>query len=196
MKFENCDLFKRSFTTRGLGYTFNNLREEKLIKENYRAKEFSLNMNKDPSLMKSTRSKHSLTVVIENNAEEVAEYEKTKSTINHKTSMVSVSLHDPKEPADSTLVPLTSIRIPLGQSTTFLISAKARIIDESGMELSEIQRGCRLDDDTETLNVFNVYTRVSCLFECKMQFSMRMCGCTPWNYPVDRKRQVRKLCML
>ena len=47
MTFENCNLFKRSFTTQGLGFTFNNEEESKLIKEDYRS-ELSVNVNRKP----------------------------------------------------------------------------------------------------------------------------------------------------
>ena len=72
MTFKNCDLFKRSFTTEGMGFTFNNEVDKKLIKENYISTEFSHNDKRQPSLMKSTKIKHSLQVVIERNVEDVS----------------------------------------------------------------------------------------------------------------------------
>ena len=206
MTFENCNLIKRSFTTQGFGYTFNNEREDKLIKKEFRSTELSPNRDRNPSLMKSTYSKHSLTVVIENNAEEIEMYERSLQSRNNKIDdrltkgqidnqvkkpkQFTVSLHNPKEPADKTFIPYNSIKIPLGYSTTLLISAKAREIDEGGETLSESQRMCRLDVNTETLDVFNVYTRMACLFECKMKYSIKKCGCTPWNYPVKMEDNV------
>ena len=185
MSFENCNLFKRSFTTQGLGYTFNNEREEIMIKKRFRSTELSHNIKRRPSLMKSTSSEYSLTVIIETNAEEVESAEKG---IVHKPKEISVSIHNPKEPADTKFIPSTSVKIPLGSTTTFLITPKARKIDESGKELTESERGCRLDEDTDALDIFNVYTRVGCLLECKMQYSIKMCGCTPWNYPINMLR--------
>ena len=44
MTFENCDLFKRSFTTQGMGFTFNNEPEQILIKKAYRMPIFSHNV--------------------------------------------------------------------------------------------------------------------------------------------------------
>ena len=63
----------RSFTTQGMGFTFNNEVEEKLIKKGYRSTEFSHNVKRHPSLMKSTKLKHSLKVIIERNVEEAWE---------------------------------------------------------------------------------------------------------------------------
>lgn len=101
-----------------------------------------------------------------------------------KPKDVAVSLHNPKEPAD---IRSSSFKIPLGHSTTIYITPKAREIDESGEELTEFQRNCRLGEDTNSLDVFNVYTQTACLFECKMRHSLKMCGCLPWNYPVIMK---------
>ena len=192
MTFESCNLFKRSFTTKGLGYTFNNEVENKLIKDKFRATVFLHKSERQPSLMKSTGSKHSLTVVIDSNAEEVEKYEKTKKLkslreddIAHKPQEVEVSLHNPKEPADINFFPATNVRIPLGYRTTFYITPSAREIDESGKALTEFQRNCRLDEQTEDLDIFNVYSKVACLFECNMKLSMKRCGCVPWNFPIN-----------
>ena len=105
--------------------------------------------------------------------------------------MVTLSLHNPKEPSDTKFKPTSSIQVPLGQSTTFLITPKATEIDESGKELTESQRNCRLDEDTDALDIFNIYTRTGCLFECKMKYAVGKCGCNPWYYPINMKRQVR-----
>ena len=188
MTYENCNLFRRSFTTAGLGYTFNNRIEKQLYKEDFRSTAFLLNSNRHPTLMKSTYSDHSLTVVVDINAEEVEKYEENE--IMHQPKEVIVSLHNPKEPADTKFIPATSTSIPLGYTTTFFITPKAREIDDSGKELTESERNCRLDQDTEDLDVFNVYSKIACLFECKMKQSMEMCGCVPWNYPVNRNDQV------
>ena len=195
MSFENCNLFKRSFTTYGMGFTFNNEREEILIKKDYRIPEFSHNVNGMPSLMKSTNSKDSLTVIIDSNAEEVAAYEKHSSEpgiVHNKPKAVFVSLHNPLEPADARYITSTSMKIPLGYTTTFYITPQATEIDENGKaNLMESERKCRLNEDTDNMDVFNVYTRVACLFECKMKYAMERCGCIPWNYPININKNVK-----
>ena len=96
MTFENCDLFKRSFTTQGLGFTFNNEPERILIKKKYRSINFFHNVNRRPSSMKSTNLKHSLTAVIDSNYEEVETYKNSRKNatgIVHRPSEILVSLH-------------------------------------------------------------------------------------------------------
>ena len=119
MRFDNCNLFKRSFTTQGIGYTFNNEIEENIISREYRNPHFSPNINRHPSLMKYTNIHHTLTVIIDNNAEEVDKYEnivgsESAGEMIHKLKDISVSLHNPKEPADNNFIPTTSVQISLG----------------------------------------------------------------------------------
>ena len=193
MTFENCNLFQRSFTNQGIGYTFNNEKEDLLLKKDSMSYAIILNKERNPSLMESASPKHSLQVIIENNAEEVDRYDSTRGPdmpmgdIKLKPRKISVSLHNPKEPAD---IRSKSFQIPLGQSTTVYITPKAREIDESGMELTESQRHCRLNEDTKALSIFNIYTRGACMFECKFKASVRRCGCQPWDYPLQANEKV------
>ena len=199
MTLKNCDLFKRSFTNQGLGYTFNNERERILMKENYRSNSFSPNTKINPSNMISGNPEHSLHVIIENNAEEIERYESTKiitdsettsnvhGDVKYKPKKISVLLHNPREPAD---IRSSSFKIPLGHSTTIYITPKARRIDDTGKELTEIQRHCKLDEETSNLDIFNIYTKTACMFECNLKLSMKKCGCIPWDYPTNNTEQV------
>ena len=178
-KTDICNLFKRSFTNAGLGFTFNSDKVSNLISKKFQAKVFYPNGQKRSYFMKSASPKHSLDVVIENNAEEVDFFEiDRKEKLEPKE--ISVSLHNPLEPAD---IRSNSFQIPLGQSTKVYITPKATEVDADGMELTEFQRHCRLNDNAEELDIFNVYTRAACLFECKMKYSLSRCDCVPWNYP-------------
>lgn len=175
LEMSRCNLFSRSFTNKGMGFTFNNEKEEKLLKEDFRNHPFSPNQERDPSLMKSATIEDSLRVVVENNAEEVEKYDSTKSLsipegdLTYEPLDVTVTIHDPKEPAN---IRSRGFKVPLGQKTIVYMTPKARKIDDSGIELTEAQRRCRLDDETDSLDIFNVYTRSACLFECKLKNSL------------------------
>ena len=60
---------------------------------------------------------------------------------------------------------------------------RAREVDESGEELLEEQRQCRLLNDINGLKIFNKYSKEACLFECKVEIAMDRCDCLPWDYP-------------
>ena len=139
--------------------------------------------------MKSASPKDALRLLIEYNQEKVEEYESTKSPQNPegqlslKPTSVKVTLHNPDEPAN---LQSNVFSIPLGHSTTVYITPKASEIDNSAKELTEMQRGCRLQERTEDLDIFNIYTQEACLFECKIKQAVRKCGCFPWNFPITQ----------
>ena len=84
MMFSSCDLFKRSFSNKGIGFTFNNENGETLYKDSSNLgllmKVFKTNDKIKVQNMKSAGSQHSLKVLIENSAEEIERYENTKKS--------------------------------------------------------------------------------------------------------------------
>ena len=189
--FSNCDLFKRSFTNKGLGFTFNNDMKNTLYKHSDLSMNvFMVNVKNKVFNMSSAGSEHALKVLIENNMEEIERFERTiipdnrVGVVGLKPISIPVSLHNPKEPAN---IRSKSFKIPLGHSTIVYITPKAREIDDSGKELSEVQRGCRLAEDTQNLDIFNIYSQEACLLECLFKEAYQRCGCFPWNYLITAK---------
>ena len=187
--FSNCNLFKRTFTNKGIGFTFNNELKKKLYKNSENLglslKIFHVNDNNKVVNMKSAGSNYGLKVLVEKNMEELERYENDKNrNMNLKPIDVSVTLHNPKEPAN---IRNKGFEIPLGHSTKVYITPKAREIDDSGKDLTEIQRGCRLAKDSKDLDSFNIYSQESCHLECMIKQSYKKCGCYPWNYLITEK---------
>ena len=85
MRLNNCNKFRRSFTNKGLGFTFNNDKVEELYKYN---KDIDLQLdsfffNKDHEPRPTSASpEDALYVMIENNFEEIAHYENTQNEAN------------------------------------------------------------------------------------------------------------------
>ena len=121
-KMKNCKLFKRSFTRTGIGYTFNNLKNNVLFRDSKTGDLFFTNKDKNPVKMKSASSNEGLYVILEANNEEIERFEKTKK---RKPTEVKVTLHNPSEPANS-LIGSKTFNIPLGLSSFF--STPASII--------------------------------------------------------------------
>ena len=182
----DCNLFKRSFTDKGIGFTFNNeigKKKYKMSKNNKVLKKvMSVNEENRVANMRKAGSKYALAVLLENNREEVLNFENDGS-MKLKPVNVEVTLHNPKEPAN---IRSNSFKLPLGYSTIVYITPKARIIDQSGKDLSEEQRGCRLSEDNQNLNIFQTYTQEGCFMECKIRQAHQRCGCFPWNYLVTK----------
>ena len=119
-KMKYCNIFKRSFTNVGIGYTFNNLKNNDLYKDIKTGEVLFKNDDHDPIKMKSAdaSSKDGLYVMIEANAEEVDRFEKTKYQLSYgnfeiKPVEVRVTLHNPSEPANA-LIRSKTFDIPLG----------------------------------------------------------------------------------
>ena len=97
-----------------------------------------------------------------------------------KPRKLKVVLHNPNEPANMIS---DSFDVSLGYTTIVHITPRAIEFDESGKELTEEQRQCRLATDVHDLNIFNIYTAKACMFECKLGIALERCGCIPWSYP-------------
>ena len=94
----HCNIFKRSFSDKGFGYTFNNIQTKSMFKKlPFQNQIFSLNKENLPVLIQSPSIKHALNVLIENNMEENNNYEYS-GDVTKKPRSITISLHDPKEP--------------------------------------------------------------------------------------------------
>ena len=194
--FEVCNLFFRSFTNMGMGYTANGEMANAMFKsKNYGSPGnfFSPNDRIKPKKMKYAGKDYALRVLIEINREEVDLFENTKSENMPKGDLSImpkerlVSLHNPLEPSN---MRSNSFSIPLGYSTVVYITPKVREIDSSAASLSESERGCRLSKDASGLDIFKIYSKEGCLLECQIKQAYKKCGCFPWNYPIIEVSQV------
>ena len=119
--------------------------------------------------------------------EEVDLFEDTKTPGNsadmkRKPKPLQVVLHDPSKPAN---VRAKSLSIPLGHFTTVYITPKVTHTDQTGRELPERHRGCRLANENRGLKIFKTYSREGCILECQMTRAARECGCYPWDFPIS-----------
>ena len=53
----------------------------------------------------------------------------------------------------------------------------------TGQQLTEGQRGCRLQGENNNLQIFREYSREACRLECQVEQAAQRCGCYPWDYP-------------
>ena len=80
----NGNIFKRSFTNQGIGYSFNTATKQSLFKIGF-LNLLAVNEEREPSKMISASSDDGLYVLIEANREEVAYYENTvREGVNNK----------------------------------------------------------------------------------------------------------------
>ena len=185
MTFRTCDLFRRSFTNKGLGYSFNTEKTERLLQAGAalqtQIKTLHLSPGAEPRLMTGASPHHALTVIVENNLEEIFLYEKSLNK-RMKPKPVAVVLHDPSQPGN---ILTKSLEIPLGHSSKVYITPTATVTDQTAMTLSERKRNCRLRSEAGGLKIFQLYSREACIFECQMEQAVERCGCYPWDFPIN-----------
>ena len=179
------ELFVRSFTNEGFGYTFNNRHFwSKHQKENNFNKLFHGTMHPfldrkyatDLHFPKMTGPQHGLNIIVQLN-----KYEREVFQDNAKSfPTFRVAIHDPYAPAD---LRGTGIDIRPGHISTFLITP-SQVKTSSAIEgLSMERRKCRFLSENKGLKIFSNYTQDACFLECKLMQSAKKCLCIPWNYP-------------
>ncbi len=178
-------LFVRSYTTEGFGYTFNNrLFWNKHQKENefnqafYKIMHPFLNDGEpDTYYPETTGPVHGLNLIVQLN-----KYDKDVFRDNEKTfPTVRVTLHDPNKPAD---LRGAGIDIRPGYDSTFLITPSQVQTSPDIERIDLARRKCKFPDEIEGLKIFNEYTQNACMFECMLSQAADKCLCVPWNYPM------------
>ena len=153
---------------------------------------FFLNRDVKPKLVRSANPDQALSLLIENNMEEVEMFENTKSStnpegeINQKPKTILVVLHDPSEPAN---IRSRSLEVPLGYSSKVYITPEATVTDVSAHAMPEKDRNCRLRGETGGLEIFKTYSREACTLECQLKQAVESCGCQPWDFPIIADNQ-------
>ena len=50
-------------------------------------------------------------------------------------------------------------------------------------DLPILKRNCRFPDETDDLQIFKVYSKSACEYECRVKKAVATCGCYPWYVP-------------
>ncbi len=172
----NCDLFRKIFTTEGIGYTFNNEPFFKLFKNTSENRAFFKEIyeteysDKDlPRKILSNGKQYSFEFIL---------------LINEKIKKVSrthkVAIHDPHMVADTRY---EAIDLEPGLSYEITITPTVTVTDDNGLQLDPKKRNCLSAVENESLELFHQYSQSACIFECQLKRAQDNCNCTPWNYP-------------
>ncbi len=186
-----CQLFSRSYTNTGFGYSYNmgSFWRNHFRSNNYNKVFFDimypqLHMNDNKiQYFKSVGSKSGLAVSVQTSShytEKSQRQSKAYNNIYKEQAKVKVAIHDPNSPADFRWV---GLEVEPGFLTTFLITPSQVKTSLPVKKLDPQRRGCRFKDETDGLGIFSQYTKEGCEFECMMAEALRECHCIPWNYP-------------
>lgn len=94
-----------------------------------------------------------------------------------------VIFHYPEHFVD---MPPTPVILQPGYFTKFAIAPSILETDESVKSLSIEQRKCLFPDENN-LAFTKKYSFWSCMTECRMQVTLKLCNCIPFYYPHLRK---------
>lgn len=204
MKFENCNLFKRSISNLGLSFSFNTDNFWNIYQSNKYNSIFENimfpNMDSEIQFPDSSGPDYRLRFILngklilflramncfcdpgdENNA---AEYWKTNGDDYTKAvSEFTVGVHDPSVPAN---LRGEGIKVKTGYETTIMVTPRVLHTTDMAISMPFEDRQCRASSEADAagLKIFKKYSREACVLECSLRMSRKKCGCTPWNYPL------------
>ena len=188
-----CLGFFRSFTSAGIGYSYNTVNFWELFrsspglqhffdimnpkgnKEPYKRFQLSMNVSSHSEFLETLASK----VVFAAGAGPKNGLLLYLGSDARFYDQLKVLVHSPFEPA---LVESSAISLTKGMKHTVYISPSKNTMDMALRNLPMSKRDCLFDDERQ-LKIFKSYNKASCLFECAMLKAHKKCGCIPWDYP-------------
>ncbi len=180
-----CDLFHSTFSTSGIGYSFNNEPFSVLFKNTSSNFAFYKEMyekedndeNDIPRHIVGTGQRFSLDFIIRHDPYGYR-YNGDNKPVEYQ--QVYMALHDPIDIPD---LKSEGIIIQPGLSYEIRVSPTLTVTDSSGLAMKPETRNCYTKNDNDGLKVHNIYSQSACLFECKLKNAARLCKCSAWDYP-------------
>ncbi len=177
-----CNIFKRSLTNEGFGYTFNSVdfwsKHNKKNQFNHLFFDtmFPASTNDQVYYPEAIGVDYGLFFTVQ-----LSRFEKEALQNNKRIfPKVRLAIHDPKVPAD---LRGSGIDVQPGYVTTFFVTPN-KVKSSDDMKAIEVERrGCMFDFENGGLNIFANYTQKGCQFECSLNVAAKTCQCVPWNYP-------------
>ena len=176
----DCPLFERSFTTEGIGHTFNANPFWKMYRKKTWLETFYNEMTAPAEVRENDEVPRfpdfngpgfSLEFLLD-----VSASDRRSDTTNVR----SVAIHSPNDIPD---LSGEVLEVVAGMHYSILVSPTLVRTDD-GLELAQASTGtCFLDQEAHNLTVFASYMHGNCLFECQLINSLRKCGCIPWDFP-------------
>jgi hypothetical protein len=203
MRADLCNLFHRSPTDEGIGYTFNNANFWDVYSRSEYNEIFAsimfpkgYNLSASPSdnddsdesqrwvypkkgvvFPKTSGPAYALTAVLQ--GIRIFEPNPAKEDIKPYNTF-KVSIHDPLSIAD---LRSSGVDVEVGYVSTFLISPSQIVTSPNAQGISEERRQCRFQHERKGMKLFKAYTHSGCIFECQLNDALSKCGCIPWDYP-------------
>ena len=199
---EDCNLFQRSFSSTGIGFTFNQADFWSYMKSNEYTKAFSKIMtpkghNKPkPKAMTNIYQGKGLHYFLRNGENGDLVLILQANRLLPRTIKEEIDLNKPNKKEES--IPFFRLKIhdPLsvanmngalkilaGTEVTISITPSQIVTSEDLESLAEPKRKCRSHLDANKSHLFEIYRQESCHLECQLIEVEKQCHCSPWQYP-------------
>ncbi len=175
----NCNMFRKLYTTGGIGYTFNNAPFTQLFKNTTDNLAFLNEMY----LFEETNDHDQPKAIVANGQRFSFEF-----VLGHDKKLIDnavyrfpkLMIHDPDTVADARNA---AIVLEPGMAYDIAVTPSVTVTDNNGLQLKPDQRKCLAKSESGSLNSFGQYTQSACLFECQLKIAAEKCNCTAWDYP-------------
>ena len=81
-----------------------------------------------------------------------------------------------------------------GFHTIWKVQAMENVPSKNLHNIPIEKRNCKFHDEASDLDIFKVYSKKACEFECGLKEAFKMCGCFPWYIPPPASKNRHTLC--
>ena len=184
----DCTLFDPIVTDQGLCHSFNPTPTLDMLRPSYFSQSFreafKSDLTKNPIFKNATGSgnEHALTFYLMNDS--------FRRMLNPTMNFV-LKLSTRTDYFD---MRYTNQEIKFGYHTTLKVDAMEIISSNDLHKVATEKRNCRFSDETNGLDIFKVYSKSACEFECKIKRAFEVCQCYPWYVPAMPKWTRHDIC--
>ena len=181
-----CRDFIPSLSNEGLCLTRNGLEPNDIFKPTSHLKIFNetfIPANHDWTVQQISmrQSEYHFTFIVDTNR--YKNFKSGKHWNDTTSENIKIGIHSPGEVADIRGWYNKIINVSPGYITTIKVKLSQQKSEGPVKDMPLKDRNCRFEDETYDLFSMHNYTKVHCLFDCKMTLAEEICGCRPWDYP-------------
>ena len=185
----NCDLFDPVVTDVGICHSFNAKPTADMLQDSYFKKNFE-------TVYKTDLSKESIINGTGSGQEHALNFYLMDSDFRRlskktKPSSFRLGLSTQTEYFDMKYI---SKWIKPGFHTIWKVQAMEIFPSGNLRSVPIDKRNCKFPDETEGLDIFKIYSRKACQFECRLKKAAEVCQCHPWNIPNKVQKNKHTLC--
>ena len=182
-----CGEFVPSFSNHGLCLTRNADTQDKIFRTSSHLSTFNetfipsgyvqevQNISEDPL-------QHHFTFMVDGNS--YKDLRRGQDWNESSYNEFNIGVHLPTDIADIRGWNNKIINVATGYLTNIKIDLSKQDTDHNVRDLSVAERKCKFSDENDGLSTFKFYSKINCIFDCKLKVAEEVCGCRPWDYPI------------